>query len=178
MASVETVARPYAKAAFEFADEKGLLAEWNDKLALASLIAQHQEVGPLLTSPTATAEDQAAFFADVGGAQFDDHFKALLLMLAENGRLGVLPEIQILYEQARAEAERRLTVTVRAATRLDEDQKEKLAAALSRRLDRNIELECVIDSSVIGGAVIEAGDYVIDGSLRRRLMRMGESLQE
>ena len=97
-------------------------------------------------------------------------------MLSENGRLSLLPQICVLYRQLRQQAEKRLHVRVVSAIPLEEGQKERMSAALVRRFDSDIELENEIDAGVLGGAVIYAGDQVIDGSLRGRLTRLQNSL--
>jgi F-type H+-transporting ATPase subunit delta len=97
-------------------------------------------------------------------------------VLAENRRLLLLPEIAALFEALRAQVENTVDVEVISAVPLDFNQAEKLAQALSTRLKRRVRMKNSVDASLLGGAVIRAGDLVIDGSLKGRLERLGTEL--
>lgn len=176
MSSLTTLARPYAKAAFELAQADHDLAHWDDMLTLAGAFAAEESVAGLLESPHVNAERAVKLLTDAGGERFDERFRDYLLVLGANGRLPLLQEITVLYRRLRQEAEKRLHVRVVSAAPLEEDQAERMRAALANRFEREIELESEIDTSVLGGAVIYAGDQVIDGSLRGRLNRLEQSL--
>jgi F-type H+-transporting ATPase subunit delta len=77
-----------------------------------------------------------------------------------------------MYEAMRAEAENTADVQVVSAVELNDAQKQRLAAALQKRLQREVRLHCEVDASLIGGAIVRAGDFVIDGSLKARLDRL------
>lgn len=102
--------------------------------------------------------------------------KAFLAILSENGRLDFLPEIAAHFEALKAEAENVAEAEVVSAAALDDRQKERLAAALRRRLKRDIRLTCSVDPTLIGGAVVRSGDLLIDGSLKGRLERLETDL--
>jgi F-type H+-transporting ATPase subunit delta len=176
MSSVTTLARPYAKAAFALAQEGQALARWDEMLNLAAAIATNDTMAELLESPQLSSAGAAAMIGDMGGEAFDGRFLDFLAVLADNGRLQLLPEITRLFQRLRAEAEKRLQVRVVSAVPLDEDQSMRLRDALARRFERDIELENEIDEALIGGAVVYAGDEVIDGSLRGRLQQLSSSL--
>ena len=97
-------------------------------------------------------------------------------MLADNHRLGYLPEIAELFDTLKDDAEGMVDVTVTSAAPLDEAQRGQISAALERRLRRKVRLHCETDPALIGGAVLRAGDLVIDGSLRTRLERIAYEL--
>jgi F-type H+-transporting ATPase subunit delta len=99
-----------------------------------------------------------------------------LLALAENRRLALLPEIAAQFETLRAEVENVVDVEVIAAQEIAPAQHKKLAAALKRRLGREVRMHTRIDETLIGGAIVRAGDLVIDGSLKGRLARLGSAL--
>ena len=99
-----------------------------------------------------------------------------LALLAENGRLAALPEIAGLYEELRAEAEHVVLAKVTSASTLPEAEVEQIRAALKRRFGREVQVETAVDASLIGGAVISAGDVVIDGSLKGKLARLQSAL--
>jgi F-type H+-transporting ATPase subunit delta len=176
MSSTTTLARPYAKAAFALAQDAQALSRWDEMLKLAAAITADPAMADLLDSPQLSSAKAAEMIADMGGEAFDGRFRDYLAVLAGNGRLLLLPEITRLFQRLRAEAEKRLQVRVVSAVPLDEDQSSRLRQALARRFERDIELENEIDEALIGGAVVYAGDEVIDGSLRGRLQQLSSSL--
>jgi F-type H+-transporting ATPase subunit delta len=176
MADKTTIARPYAKAAFEEARAHGRLAEWCSALAAAAQVAEDPRVAQLIENPEVTPEQLARLFMDVMGAQFGDRGRNFVLTLAANHRLAYLPQIAALFNQLKDDAEGVARVTVTSAAPLDEAQQRRLGAALASRLKRQVRLHCETDPSLIGGAVLRAGDLVIDGSLRGKLERMANEL--
>ena len=110
------------------------------------------------------------------GDALDAQGRALLRLLTENGRLDFLPEIATRFKELEAEDRNIAEVEVVSATALDESQKERLAAALSQRLRREVRLHCSVDPTLIGGAVVRSGDLLIDGSLKGRLARLETEL--
>jgi len=176
MSSRTTLARPYAKAAFSLAWDAEALASWEDMLTLASHLASNEEVAGVLENPLVSPEQAVALLLELAGDRFDPRFRAFLGVLGESRRLPLLPEIITLFRKLKQAAEQRLHVRVVAARALDEDQVGRMSAALARRFNCAIDLESEIDPSVLGGAVIYAGDQVIDGSLRGRLNKLGNAL--
>ena len=176
MSSVTTLARPYAKAAFDLAQAEQNLAGWDNMLNLASRIASDEAFAGLLENPLISSAEVARLITETAGEELNDRFRDYLNVLANNDRLSLLPEIQRLFRVLREDAEKRLRVRVVSAVPLDDEQSERLREALTRRFERTVELESEIDASVIGGAVIYAGDEVIDGSLRGRLQKLSSSL--
>ena len=176
MSSTTTLARPYAKAAFELAVAENATGRWNDMLDLARTAVTEKSLAGLLESPHASNSQVVQILSDTAGEAFDAGFKDFLSVLAENKRLSLLPEIAILYQALREEADGLLRVRVVSAFALDEDQSTRMKTALAKRFDREILLEAEVDSSVIGGAVIYAGGEVIDGSLKDRLTKLSNSL--
>jgi F-type H+-transporting ATPase subunit delta len=176
MAERATVARPYAKAAFAYAREAGHVAQWSGWLANARSVVASEEFQKLERSPGVTTAELAKLVAGICGDALDDHGKALLALLAENGRLDFLPEIADRFEELKAEDENVADVEIVSATVLDERQKERLAGALRHRLRRDVRLQCSVDPSLIGGAVVRSGDLLIDGSLKDRLERLQTEL--
>ena len=176
MSSLTTLARPYAKAAFELAQAESNLARWDEMLALASSLATDESMAGLLESPHVSSGQAQQIMSEAAGEAFNDRFRDFLTVLAANRRLPLLPEIGVLFQRLRAEAEKRLNVRVVSAVAMDEDQAGRMKVALARRFEREIELDNEIDTSVIGGAVVYAGDQVIDGSLRGRLQKLSNKL--
>lgn len=176
MAEQVTVARPYAQAVFELAQSDKDLKGWSEMLGLLVQIISVNEVWELINSPRLTRAAIADLLNEIGGKRFDGAFQNLVRVLAENRRLGVIPEIAALFEQLRAVAESRVAAEVVSAQTLSEEQQAKIAESLRKRLGREVELSCSVDASLLGGAIIRAGDLVIDGSARGRLDRLAAQL--
>jgi F-type H+-transporting ATPase subunit delta len=98
------------------------------------------------------------------------------MTLAQNRRLGYLPEIAAQFEVLRAEVEGVIDVEVIAAREIAPAQQKRLTAALEKRLGREVRMQVRLDESLVGGAIVRAGDLVIDGSLKGRLARLGSAL--
>ena len=176
MAERATIARPYAKAAFEYARDAKALPEWSQGLRAAAEIVADPRVAPLTKSPQWSAADLVSLITDVAGAKLDAAMQNFVRVLAENHRLLLLPEIAVHYEIERAEVENTVDVEVISAVALNASQADKLTAALSTRLKRRVRMQNSVDANLLGGAVIRAGDLVIDGSLKGRLERLGTEL--
>jgi F-type H+-transporting ATPase subunit delta len=174
MAEKVTLARPYAKAAFELAREHQAFEHWSQMLAAAAATVADERVVKLLSSPRVKPGDLVELIAAASDA--DERGRNFLGTLAHNRRLGVLPEIAAMYEELRAEVENVTDVHVTSAVQLDEAQRRRLATALKQRLKREVRLHCAVDAALIGGAIVRAGDFVIDGSLRARLERLATQM--
>jgi F-type H+-transporting ATPase subunit delta len=175
MAELSTLARPYAKAAFEYAMEAGDLQGWSDSLGTVSSVAKQSSVDQLLSSPSSTASEQAAALTGICGESLSSAGKNFICILSENRRLKLLPQIAHQFEIMKANQEKAIEVDVASAQPLDEEQQEKLTEALSKKLERKVNMQVSLDKSLLGGAVIRAGDTVIDGSIRGRLKKLAES---
>ncbi len=176
MSSLTTLARPYAKAAFELAQGEQALGAWDDMLGLAAAMVAEDSMASLIENPDVGKTQVLEIITDAAGDAFSDRFRGFLSVLASNDRLPLLPQVADLYRGLRERAENRLRVKVVSATPLEEAQSARLKEALARRFDCEIELDNQIDAGVIGGAVVYAGDQVIDGSLRGRLNKLSSSL--
>ena len=176
MAERATIARPYAKAAFAAASDANALAAWSRGLALVTEIVADPRVTELVKNPELDSSQVADFITAVGGDKLDAEMQNFVRVLAANQRLLLLPEITALYEMQRAEVENTVDVEVVSAVQLDAAQTEKLSAALRARLKRQIKMRNTVDAGLLGGAVIHAGDLVIDGSLKGRLERLRTEL--
>jgi F-type H+-transporting ATPase subunit delta len=172
MAERATVARPYARAAFAHAKEQGRLAQWSQWLTRARDTVGSEEYGRLQHAPGIRTEELTGLIAGVAGDALDAHGRALLDLLAENGRVGYLPEIAEQFEELVAEDQNVADVEVISAVPLDARQTDRLADALRGRLKRDVRLHCRTDAGLIGGAIVRAGDLLIDGSLKGKLARL------
>ncbi|MFY0991612.1 F0F1 ATP synthase subunit delta [Halomonas sp. C05BenzN] len=176
MAETSTVARPYAKAAFEYARDHQVLDDWAEWLEkLGQVVASH-DVQKLLTSPRLNTERKVALVIEVADVGVDDAARRFLEALGEKGRLSALTAIAEQFERLRADHDKRVDVTVVSAFALDDKQQQKLAGALKKRLNREISITTQVDPKLLGGVILRAGDTVIDGSVRGRLNRLSEAL--
>lgn len=176
MADITTIARPYAKAAFDFAVENSAVDQWAEMLAFAGQVAADDTMAKLLTN-TNSGPVMAEMFIQVGGEQLNEHGQNLVKVMAQNGRLTVLPEVAELFALYRDEYLKEIEAEVISATELSDEKQAALAASLEKRLARKVKLNCSIDKSLVAGVVIKAGDLVIDGSVRGKLTRLGDQLQ-
>lgn len=176
MSEFTTVARPYAKAAFDFAVEHQSLDSWQSMLAFTAEVTLNEQIEELLSGAIAHETLSQTFIA-LCGEQLDGAGQNLIKVMAENGRLRVLPEVLRQFIELRASLEATAEVEVASAHPLSEEQQANIAAAMEKRLSRKVKLNCKIDKSVLAGVVIRAGDMVIDGSVRSRLVRLADVLQ-
>ena len=176
-AELATIARPYARAAFSKAlDQESGLEAWSKVLALLSATVSDPSVGGALDKPTLTVEDQAKIVFSLMGDELDDLSENFVSLLAECDRLPLLPTISELFELLKANHEKTMDVELRSAFDISEQQRDDLAIALNRKLQRTIKISTEIDETLIGGVVIRAEDTVIDDSLRGRLEKLSQIL--
>jgi F-type H+-transporting ATPase subunit delta len=185
MADKNTIARPYAEAIFELASEEDTLEELSKSLDAAKDLLSDGQIGKFLANPSLTDEERLSFlsglFAATAGkksvfAGSSEHGTNFLKLLIENGRVSELPEIFEHFEELKARVENTVDVTVTSAAPLSAAQQNAVSTVLTKRLGRDVKLATVIDENLIGGAVIRAGDVVIDGSLRSRLEGLSNAL--
>ena len=176
MAERITTARPYAKAIFALARKNNRLADTAAGLALGAEVIANPSVRALLGSPHVTAAQLSELVNGIAGGKLDENGRNFITLLAQNRRLGFLPEIAALFEQMKAEVENAVDVEVTSATALSADQESRYAAALQKKLGRTVRLRTKVDQTLLGGAVLRAGDLVIDGSIKGRLDRLATEL--
>ncbi len=176
MAELSTLARPYAKAVFEYAASTAQLDDWYNALAAAASVTRQENVVALLRSPSYTPIEQAAKLIDICGEQLNAQQQNFIRILAENRRLPLLTEILQQFQILKANQEKTVEVELIAASEITPEQQDKLAKALSAKLEREVSMQVSLDKSLLGGAVVRAGDTVIDGSIRGRLTKLAEAL--
>ena len=176
MAELSTLARPYAKAAFEYAVEKGALAQWSEQLATCAAVVLEDTMGAALDNPALTAEQQAQTLNDVCGEATGEEVKNFVSILSSNKRIALLPEIQAQFELFKANQEKSVDVEVISAFDLGDSLADKLAGVLRNKLEREVKVSTSKDESLLGGVLMRAGDMVIDGSVRGRLNKLAEAM--
>ncbi len=183
MADNNTIARPYAQAVFELANDAGALGPWSESLEIAGQLLADRTLVEYLGNPEFNDDQRLEFLTGLFAkakatllAGKDKKGTNFLKLLIENGRIGVLPEIATHFEAKKAQVENSVDAIVTSATKLSKKQTDDIAKALKKRLGRDVKIETEIDENLIGGAVIRAGDVVIDGSIRARLEGLATSL--
>ncbi len=177
MAELTTLARPYAKAAFEFALAANKLQSWFEALEVSAAVAGQDQVKKALSASALSAEQKASVFVQVCGEKMDENVKNFVHTLASNKRLALLPFIRDLFARMKEQQEKTIEVEVTAAYELPVDLINKLAQSLSAKLNRSVSVNSSVDKSLLGGVVIHTGDMVIDGSVRGRLAKLAEALK-
>lgn len=176
LSDTTTIARPYAKAVFEAAVASSKLAKWSEMLQLMATVALDKKTVDFLTSPQINTDEQVEFMLAVCGKLLDEQGQNLIRTLAHNKRLLALSDICALFELSRADYEKTLEVNVTSFSALSAAQQKSLIESLSQRFDRKVSLNVEIDGSLLGGAIIRAGDMVIDGSVRGKLNKLHTEL--
>ncbi|NNF16499.1 MAG: F0F1 ATP synthase subunit delta [Gammaproteobacteria bacterium] len=178
MADHSTTARPYAKAIFELAQSSGQLGEWSSALQTLATIAQDERMRRFVADPGSTPEQVADLVLEVAGPQLDEHGRNFVRLLAENQRIPALTDIAALYEVLKTAAEGAVEVQVTSVEELSDAHRERLGESLRRKLGREVRMSFDIDKSLLGGALIKAGDMVIDGTVRGRLQKLTVALAD
>ena len=188
MAELSTLARPYARAAFEYADGENAVDAWFTELRLIAAVVRDASVKVLLSDPGMTTDAQAERFIEICGDELADRFvevcgdelgesrQRFVHVLAENRRLGLAPQIAEQFAALKAQREQSIDVEMISAFEVPEAVRDRVAEALSKRLERQVRVATKTDRDLLGGVLIRAGDLVIDGSVRGRLNRLAEAL--
>jgi F-type H+-transporting ATPase subunit delta len=176
MSELTTVARPYAKAAFDFAIEANAVDNWLSMLVFAAEVSENETMTSYL-SGGASGEQATELFLKVCDDQLNGNAQNLIKVMAENQRLLVLPQVLSQFSELKPQYEKEINVDVTSAVELAAEQVTTLSAALEKRLARKVKLNCAVDANVVSGLLIKAGDMVIDGSVRGKLNRLATTMQ-
>ena len=172
MPSQSNIARPYAQALFQLAAEQSSLSAWNEQLQWLAAVANDPQLKEVAAAPNVSPEQLIGLIIEISGDQLNQHGRNLVHLIIHNGRLSALPEIARTYAELRAEAEKTVAALMVTATPMEKIQRQNFKAALENKLGRTVELEFEVDEELIGGAVIRAGDWVVDGSVKAQLERL------
>ncbi len=174
MATINSIARPYAQAAYEFARAKKDLSRWGMMLGTAAEAVQQQDISKVLSNSRITPEQWFLLMSDVLSSFLNESIKNFLRLLTENKRLAALPLIYSLFKEFEARDNRSAEVEVVTALPLDHPRQKQLADKLTQLLKHQVTLRCAVDENILGGVIVRAGDKVIDGSVRGQLTRLLE----
>jgi F-type H+-transporting ATPase subunit delta len=176
MSELTTIARPYARAAFDYALEQNRIEDWQSMLVFATEVVKNPSIVELLKS-SLSADKVTEIFIQICAEQLDSNGQNLIKVMAENNRLNTLPEVSKMFSELKAEHDKEIEVSVLSAVELDAKQQTSLSASLEKRLARKVKLNCRVDESVVGGLLIKAGDMVIDSTIRGKLDRLTTALK-
>jgi len=176
MSELATLARPYAVAAFDRARESGKTSAWSDSLSFLTQVFQDERILRAAKNPRADKQKFTQALLDLCEGHLDEESKNFVRMLIDNRRLELIRNISELFEAYRAEEEGYIAVEVFSAYELEDDERNKIEAALRETLGKNPRLNVSVDESLIGGVLIRAGDRVIDASVRGQIQRLAQRL--
>jgi len=176
MSDTASIARPYAQAVFELAKASGHFEQWSEQLALLSEVAEHADFKALIGDPRITRDQVETIIFQLTENALDEQARNFVKILSHYRRLSALPLITRQYESLRAEDEGIVEAELETAFELSSQQCNELTRALESHLGRKVRLSSEINSDLVGGAVVRAGDWVIDGSIRAQLNKLASSL--
>ncbi len=180
MSAGGAIARRYARALFSLGEESGdpaqLLAEVE---ALAATAAEYPPLGRVLFTPIhPRAERRGVLDALVRKLGLSKELRAFAMILVDENRMPLLPEIRDVLEGLVARAAGRVTARVTTARPLTRTEQRKLQKALARRVNAEVTIEAEVDETLIGGVLARVGDLLLDGSLRTQLDSLRGSLRK
>ncbi len=199
MADLSTLARPYAKAAFDYASEHDKVTDWEDFLLFSSYVVSDGLFKQVLHNPAITAEKKASILVEIynseiaGDAIKSPLYKLLnklsgtmnkvstelnnfIIQLADNGRLALIPHIYEHFHKHKTEASKQIDVYVTSAYPLTDEQKVSIENKFSTSNNAHVVLHESIDESLLAGTTIKVGDKVIDDSVRGKLKQLKTQL--
>ena len=176
MAELATLARPYARAAFEFARDGDVLEDWSAGLDVVAALCADDKVGSLMADPGRTATAKADTFVQLIGDEHPESLRNFLRLLADSKRLPLLPEIREVFLLMKANQEKSVNMEVTSAFEMGDEQAQRLAQAMGEKLKRQVKVQTAVDRELIGGALIRTGDLVIDGTVRGKLGKLAEAM--
>ena len=176
MADMNHIARPYARAVFELAKEKGTIEGWSSVLDQLASYSSDQAVAEIMADPQVSGSEIVDVFQTLLGASADDYTHNFLLCLAEYNRFVAIQDIAQIYEALKSALENKVDVTLTSAFEVSDKFLETIKSKLKKRFNSDIDIRCQVDEHIIGGAIIVAGDLVIDGSVKGKMQRLSNSL--
>ncbi len=172
-----TLARPYARAAFQFAVDDGAVDAWHSALETLSAVVVDPTVAEVLDDPASTAAQRAGTVSAVLGDDMPAGIAQFVSVMAENHRLALASEVAALFAELKSALDAAANVTVTSAFDVPSATLEQLSTSLTSKLGKTVDMTVETDPSLIGGAIIRAGDMVIDGSVRGRLHKLATALK-
>lgn len=177
MAEALTIARPYAEAAFRLSKAGNKLSAWSDMLKLMAFVANDERISTLLGNPSVSAKRLGDLLLDICGKKLNKEGQSFVLLMVENKRVEVLPEVSELFEQLKTQHEGVLEAKIASAFAMTDEQLKDLVTGLESKFKRKIEAKVDVNPELIGGVKVEIGDEVFDASVRGKLEAMSVALK-
>jgi F-type H+-transporting ATPase subunit delta len=175
MAELATVARPYAEALFRVA-QNGDLAAWSNLVSELTVIGANPDVQAFANNPNVSPAQLADTIASLVKAPLTAEAKNFVAMLAENGRIALLPEIGAQFTELKNAQEGAADAQIHSAFEISAGQLSQLVATLEKKFGRKLNPTVTVDPSLIGGVRVVVGDEVLDTSVRAKLQQMQVAL--
>jgi len=175
MAELATVARPYAEALFRVA-QSGNMAAWSDLVSELAQIGANPDVQAFAANPKLTATDLVATLTSLVKSPVTPEASNFLTMLAENGRMALLPQIGAQFQELKNAQAGAADATIFSAFDLTDAQTAQLVGTLEKKFGRKLNPTVTVDPSLIGGVRVVVGDEVLDTSVRAKLQQMHVAL--
>ncbi len=176
MSELATLARPYAEAVFKRAKETQSAQQWSESLAFLSAVMQDKDLVAIVNNPKISEAKKVELMLDISKDQIIQEGVNFLKLLVENSRLNLAPQIAELFESYKAEDEGYVDVDVITAYALTKAEEQSFASSLKKKLNKTININSIVDSSIIGGYLVRAGDSVIDGSISGQLQQLAKRI--
>lgn len=176
-------ARRYAEAAFELAEQAGTIDGWQRDLRAAAELAADERVALVADSPATPFDERRRMLERLLGPPMSREALNLALLLASRSRFRVLPQVSARFDDLVREARGIVAATVTSAAPLDAAELDAVKArvaeiAAGQGATPQIEMTTNVDPSLIGGVTVRIGDRLIDASVRGRLERLRERLNQ
>ena len=175
MAELATVARPYAEALFRVA-QSGNMAAWSDLVSELAQIGANSDVQAFAANPKLTATDLVATLTSLVKSPVTPEASNFLAMLAENGRISLLPQIGTQFQELKNAQAGAADATIFSAFDLTDAQTAQLVGTLEKKFGRKLNPTVTVDPSLIGCVRVVVGDEVLDTSVRAKLQQMHVAL--
>ena len=176
MAEIAALARPYAEAAFDIAQEKNDVDGWSNMLEFLDAAVQELKAANIVNNPRVPKSDFEKLILDIGADQLTPEGINFVRLLTQNGRISLMGEISSQFEKRRSEIQGSLDVSVATALPMSAEDEQNLASKLSASFNKQVKISVTEDPSLIGGVVIRAGDKIIDGSLSGQIQQLAKQL--
>jgi len=177
MAESITVARPYAVAAWRHAQAEGKAGLWADMLVLMANIVSDETMSRIVADPRVDAGRLSQLMLDICGGRVNETAESLIKLLAENNKLSLMPEISSVFAALKSEAGGAIDAKLLTAYPVNAKFEQVIAAAMQKKLDREVNFTIEEDKSLLGGVIIRAGDMVIDASVRGQIESLANELR-
>ena len=177
MAEAVTIARPYAQALFRLAKEEGALDAWSARLQRLAEIVRDLQMARAIDNPKLSSAQLASLFLSLSGESDNAELANFVGMLAENERFGMLPDIQLAYEQSKKADVGVKTALIASAYPLDDAQLADLIKEFEAHFGVRLEARVTVDPDLIAGVRVAVGDQVLDLSVRGKLDAMAAALK-